>query len=92
MIVYGEGRPYVLEAVGPVRCTPAKDWINRGSCAWFTQLRPKNLSKRHISDAIMEAEKYLGRPYDIQYELDEEKIYCSELIYKAFLKSGNMEG
>jgi Permuted papain-like amidase enzyme, YaeF/YiiX, C92 family len=25
-----------------------------------------------------------GRPYDIRYELDDEKIYCSELIYKAF--------
>jgi hypothetical protein len=29
-------------------------------------------------------EKYLGRPYDIRYRMDDEKIYCSELVYKAF--------
>ena len=27
----------------------------------------------------------LGKPYDIRYRLDDEKIYCSELIYKAYL-------
>jgi hypothetical protein len=27
---------------------------------------------------------YVGRPYDIRYEMDDEKIYCSELIYKAY--------
>ena len=29
-------------------------------------------------------EKYLGRPYDYRYQLDDESIYCSELIYKSF--------
>ena len=33
---------------------------------------------------ITAAEKFIGLPYDIQYELDDEKIYCSELIYKGF--------
>jgi hypothetical protein len=31
----------------------------------------------------------LGRPYDIRYRLDDEKIYCSELIYKAFRDATN---
>ena len=29
-------------------------------------------------------EKYLGRPYDYRYQLNDESIYCSELIYKSF--------
>ena len=31
-----------------------------------------------------ESKKYLGLPYDIYFELDDEKIYCSELVYKSF--------
>ena len=27
------------------------------------------------------------RPYDIHYDLDDQAIYCSELIYKAFERS-----
>jgi hypothetical protein len=36
---------------------------------------------------ISAAEKFVGLPYDIQYDMDDEKIYCSELIYKGFLKA-----
>ena len=35
--------------------------------------------------------KYLGLPYDIYFELDDEKIYCSELIYKSFKDATNEE-
>jgi hypothetical protein len=27
---------------------------------------------------------YFNRPYDVQYRWDEEKLYCSELVYKAY--------
>jgi hypothetical protein len=37
---------------------------------------------------ISAAHEFSGRPYDIQYEMDDEKIYCSELIYKGFLRAG----
>ena len=26
----------------------------------------------------------MGRPYDIRYRMDDEKIYCSELIFKGY--------
>lgn len=91
MIVYRGGRPYVLEAIGPVRYTSISTWLSRGARGRFTQLRPKNLSKAQIAAAIKEAQQFLGRPYDIQYELDDEKIYCSELTYKAYLKGCGTE-
>jgi hypothetical protein len=91
IVVLKNGQPYVLEAIGPVEYTPIATWIHRGIHGQFTQVRPKNLSKKQITASIREAEKLLGRPYDIQYELDEEKIYCSELVYKAFLRGSNIE-
>jgi hypothetical protein len=33
---------------------------------------------------VAEAERFLGKPYDIHYEFDDAKIYCSELIFKGF--------
>ena len=38
---------------------------------------------KKIPAIIAAAEKYKGRPYDIHYDMDDEKIYCSELLYKA---------
>ena len=32
------------------------------------------------------AESYTGRPYDFHYALDDDYIYCSELVYKGFKK------
>ncbi len=26
----------------------------------------------------------VGRPYDVHYSLDDENLYCSELVYKAY--------
>ncbi len=37
-----------------------------------------------IPAIITAARAYLGRPYDIRYRMDDEHIYCSELIYKAY--------
>lgn len=31
--------------------------------------------------------RYLGRPYDIHYDFDDDRIYCSELIFKAVKSS-----
>lgn len=34
---------------------------------------------------LEEVRRYVGRPYDVRYRMDDEKIYCSELIYKSYL-------
>lgn len=91
IVVYRNGQVYVLEAVGPVCYTPIRKWLNRGALARFAQFRPRNLDRAMIRNAIAEARKMLGKPYDIQYELDEKKIYCSELVYKAFLRGCRKE-
>jgi uncharacterized protein YycO len=40
-----------------------------------------------IDDAIKNALKYLGRQYDNSFDLTNEEIYCSELIYFAYKDS-----
>lgn len=73
----------VLEAVGPVKETPINEWIARGAGDRFTIVRLKDPYQPAIPKIIRQAYRLSGRPYDIQYEWDDKKIYCSELIYKA---------
>lgn len=91
IIAKKDGNIYVIEAANSVIYTPVKRWLNRGADRKFTQVRPKNLSKDQIKKVIKEADKFLGRAYDIQYEMADDRIYCSELVYKAFLNGCNIE-
>ena len=90
MVVIKHHKIYVIEAIGPVKYTPLSRWLKQGRDN-FTQLRPVDFEYHQITRVVREAEKLLGKPYDIQYELDEEKIYCSELIYKAYLRATQKE-
>jgi len=83
IIVEKKGGFAVLEAIGPVKETPINEWIARGVGDRFTIVRLKDPYHTFIPQIINRAYRLSGRPYDIQYEWDDKKIYCSELIYKA---------
>ncbi len=79
-----DGNPLVIEAAGPVRETPLKEWIARG---WFGRLtlgRLRGLTPKYAQRALLAAKKYYGKPYDPFFLPDEDQIYCSELVYLAF--------
>jgi hypothetical protein len=80
---------WVLEAIGPVQEGPLSRWVAQGRDLQFAVYRLKPGHQPKIPAMIAEARKFLGRPYDIQYELDDAKIYCSELIYKGWLAATN---
>jgi hypothetical protein len=77
----------VVEAIGPVRETPLAEWIAQGRRKRFAAYRLDARYRTRIPAFIRAAQSYAGRPYDIHYDLDDEAIYCSELIYKGFERS-----
>jgi len=79
-----DGQWLVYEAIGTVHITPLKNFLWRGRGGGFAVYRLGAEHRQHIPETLRCCEKYLGRPYDIRYRMDDEKIYCSELIYKAF--------
>ncbi|HEY2253333.1 MAG TPA: YiiX/YebB-like N1pC/P60 family cysteine hydrolase, partial [Planctomycetaceae bacterium] len=91
MIVERKDELYVIEAIGPVRYISLKKWLKQGDKGRFMQMRVKDLGRKQLESTVEAAEVMLGRPYDIQYELDDEKIYCSELVYKAYLRGAEIE-
>ncbi len=77
---------YVIEAVQPVSRTPLVTWAKRGEGGTVTVLRAKDLSAADGKRVVAAAKKLLGKPYDAKYRWDDERIYCSELVVKAFAK------
>jgi hypothetical protein len=75
---------YVIEAAALVTTTLLEEWIDRGRHNQYAAFRLKPEYKQKITRFIEALHVYVGRPYDMQYDFDDEAIYCSELIYKGF--------
>ena len=84
ILVSKGGEWFVLEAIGPVKETPLAKWINQARDKSYDVFRLEEKHAKQIPEFIVAARKYMGRPYDIRYRMDDEKIYCSELIFKGY--------
>lgn len=91
VVVRRNNQYYVKEAYGIVKDTPLSDWVLRGRGYMFSAYRLKDEHSGFTKRFLESLKKYIGLPYDSRYELDDEKIYCSELVYKAFLDATGKE-
>tara|TARA_B100000963_G_C22598557_1_gene659106 strand:- start:771 stop:1478 length:708 start_codon:yes stop_codon:yes gene_type:complete len=95
-IIYVEGDYYyVYEAINKVKKTNLRDWIERGENSDCVVKRIKNakniLSKSNLLKIKKIGEKYLGKNYDSHFEWSNEKMYCSELVWKLYNESIGIE-
>lgn len=81
---------FVLEAIQPVSRTPWERWRARGAGGRVLVMRPK-LDPAVAARVIVAAKRLLGRPYDPWFRWDDERIYCSELVAKAFERGAGIE-
>ena len=79
-----DGQWVVYEAYRKVEVTPLREFLFRGRQRGFAVYRMKPEYQPLVPAMLDQAATYLGRPYDVRYRMDDEAIYCSELIYKAF--------
>ncbi|WP_306670450.1 YiiX family permuted papain-like enzyme [Acinetobacter sp. YH12082] len=85
MIVNKNNQTWVLEAIQPVQYTTLNKWVARGENAHYVVKRLKQpLNVQQKTTLVQNAEKYLGKPYDIYFEWDDRAIYCSEIVWKAY--------
>lgn len=85
---------FVYEAHGPVRSTPLREWIERGVGRHYKVLRlrePKTLSAEKIERLREAGLKFRGRPYDQYFSWSDDRIYCSELVWKIYKNALNLE-
>ena len=78
IIVMKDGKPYVLETLKTLVITPLDKFIARGEGGkyWLKRSKKENIKIKYGS--------YLGKPYDLAFKFDNDKFYCSELIYDIY--------
>lgn len=83
-----KGEKYVYEAVQPVKITPFKQWISHGEGNSYLVKRLRNAEKV-LTPEVLEKMKSYGsqfnnKDYDLYFEWTDNKIYCSELVWKIY--------
>ena len=88
VIIIKDGSPFVFEAINKVSYTPLKKWIARGLDQKYIVKRVKDDSKIFTQESLKKfrdiALPFEGKPYDLTFEWSDDKIYCSELVWKIY--------
>jgi len=83
MVIRENGSLKVIEAIGEgVVVTPLEDFKRRSSKIQVARLKKKD--DAFVQRAIRYAISLKGKPYDEVFLLNNDRYYCSELIYEAF--------
>ena len=89
IIFFKKGVPYVIEAVQPVKITSLQSFINRGKdCKYKVMRYEEKLTDENKKSMISWGKQQLGKPYDIKFQWGDNKMYCSELVWKMYKNAG----
>ena len=90
-----DGKQFVYEAVQPVKLTKLEDWITHGKDNKYVVKRFKNASTILTASTIRKMKDYgqqfNNKNYDLYFEWSDDKIYCSELIWKIYKNGAGIE-
>lgn len=87
MIVTRQGRPYVLEAAARVSYTPLDQWAAQGERGHYVVKRLRDASRLTpgVREQLIAAgATFAGKPYDLVFAWSDDRIYCSELVWKIY--------
>ncbi|WP_395053631.1 YiiX family permuted papain-like enzyme [Flavobacterium sp.] len=94
-IIFNEnGKSYVYEAIQPVKKTLLSDWITHGLDNKYVVARLKDttlLNANNVAKMKEYGKKEFNKEYDIYFEWSNEKIYCSEYVWKIYKNGANIE-
>jgi hypothetical protein len=88
LILFRSGHPFVLEATAHVQLTALPEWAGRGQGGTYVVKRLKDANVLAAPGNLQRLEQaalsFQGHPYDPYFEWSDQRIYCSELVWKAF--------
>jgi uncharacterized protein YycO len=89
-----DGKPYVYEAVQPIRRISLEDWAAQGTSGKYAAKRLKaatTLDSKKLPSLKAATSKHLGKNYDLAFSWSDERMYCSELVWKAYERAAGIE-
>jgi len=95
-VVLLEGnKPVVLEAVQPTKLTPLAAWVARGDRGKVVIKRLKSANEVFTPEVRVRMHEmgrgWLGRPYDLLFQWTDDRLYCSELVYKLLDRAAGVQ-
>lgn len=86
-IIFKYGKTFkVLEAIEPVKITDLSKFIGRGTNNHYVIKRISNAKTKLTPETIQKMKEYgnslLGKHYDLYFEWSDDRIYCTELVWK----------
>lgn len=95
-IIFKEGGTfYVYEAAQHVMRTPLDTWIARGQDGKFVIKRLVNandvLTPSTLARMIDIEKQFHGKDYDLTFEWSDDRMYCSELVWKIYQRATGIE-
>ena len=74
----------VAEAIGEVRVTPLKLWLFRSRHCRFAAYRVDAMKAADMPKLRKAIDAMMGKAHDYHYAPDDDEIYCSELVFRAY--------
>lgn len=88
IILFKEGKPVVFHAGPTMRYDPYEAWASSGVDGHYVVKRlkshPDGLSNSELEKIMGKVRGFEGDPYDHFFEWSDERIYCSELVWKLY--------
>ncbi len=89
------GEPLVWEAAGPVQVTPFNEWVARDADRRYVIKRLAGFDTVLV-DSVIDSMKsigqsMMGRAYDWHFNWSDEKLYCSEFVWKLYEQTLGIE-
>ena len=82
------GKPFVYEASRTVQYTPLAKWVARGENGHYVVKRLRDADRILTGDAVAKlrraARGFRDKPYDLTFAWSDDRIYCSELVWKIY--------
>lgn len=95
IIYFRNGKPFVLEAVQPVKVSSLKIFISRSVGGHYVVKRLKNaeaiLTKPVLAKMQRVGRSFVGKNYDWVFGWSDSRIYCSELVWKIYQRAAGIE-
>lgn len=87
ILIQHKGQLAVLEAVQPVKITSFAEFARRGNNHFvIKRLRDHDalLTPQVLEKMRKRGQDYIGKDYDLYFRWNDERIYCSELVWKLY--------
>ena len=88
IIYIHNGNEFVYEAASTVKSTPLNQWIARGENQHYVVKRLKDwknvLTDENLLKLKESGDQFINKPYDIKFDWSDDKLYCSELVWKIY--------